>query len=76
LSTYYLLSHARPVQERVDWLQKGTPNLIGCRIENGDLAKAAMALDAHAQIRGLKIKQVARFWRNNVDCAFALGEAA
>lgn len=70
MSTYYMLSHAQPVQGRADWLQKGNPNLMGVRIENGDLAKAALALEAQAQLRGLKIVQVARYWRENVDCAF------
>lgn len=69
-----MLSHAQPVQNRFDWLEKGNPNLIGVRIENGDLAKAATALDAHAEMRGLKVARVARFWRDNVDCAFAEGE--
>jgi hypothetical protein len=70
-----MLNRTTSVQERVDWLRKGNPDLIGARVENGNLAKAAMALDAQAKIRGLKIVKVARFWRNNVDCAFALGEA-
>ena len=63
-----------PVHERVDWLYKGNPNLIGVRIENGDLVKAAAALDGHAEMRGLKVVQVARFERDNVDCAFAEGK--
>ena len=76
MSSYYQLSHSQPVHERVFLLYKGNPDLIGCRIENGDLAQAAMTLDAHAKIRGLNIVKVARFWRENVDCAFALGKSA
>ena len=70
-----MLSQANPVQERADWLHKGNPNLIGVRIEDGDLAKAAAILDDQAEIRGLKIVQVARFEREGVDCAFAEGKS-
>jgi hypothetical protein len=69
-----MLNRAQPVHERADWLFKGNPSLIGVRIENGDLVKAAASLDEHAKARGLKIINVARFLHENVDCAFAEGE--
>jgi hypothetical protein len=77
MGAYFLLTENPPVKDHteVPWLHRGNPNIIGMRLGPGeDLAHAAMTLDAHAKIRGLRITHVAQFKRHGIDCVFALGE--
>lgn len=67
------LKAAQPIQGRLDWMQKGDPNVLSVRIEDGNVDIAAETLERHAVLRGLRIVEVARFTHGNVDAAFARG---
>jgi hypothetical protein len=72
MSTLHLLTNAKPVTSRLEWM-KQEPDVISVRIENGDMAKAAAALENVAHARGLKIAEVARVTLDGAEAAFARG---
>lgn len=69
-----LIHKAKPTPVRAPWCVRGTEGHISALIENGDVAAAAVHLEAAAEKRGLTIVEVCRVTQGTREAAYARGE--
>jgi hypothetical protein len=69
-----LLEQAQPSPLRAPWCVQMHDRCLSALIENGDVAKAAAAIQAHADKRGLTIVEVCRVKQGDREAAYARGE--
>lgn len=74
MTTLDLITTAVPSPIRAPWCLKDRPDAIGVLVENGDLAKAAAAIDNAAAQRGLTIAEICRVSHGGREAVFARGE--